>query len=234
MEWAYGITTVPERWDNLLVSSMASLAKAGFDRPHLFIDGEVRTQPDNSTQRRPRVGGWGNWALALAELWARNPKAERLAIFEDDILAVRNLRAYLERCPWPGKKSWLNLYTIKSNQNAIAAGGPGWHLSNQRGYGAVGLVFDRAAAEAVLVGLASMANRTVGKVRTSIDAAILVVLRKAEFQEWVHMPSLLQHVGEYSVLRKKRYAPECWFLTAPSFPGESFDAMEGLCPACKT
>jgi hypothetical protein len=41
LDWSYGVTTVPERTDNLLQTSLASLAKSGFDLPRIFVDGSV-------------------------------------------------------------------------------------------------------------------------------------------------------------------------------------------------
>ena len=39
MKWAYGITTVPSRRENLFERTLQSLAVAGFDNPRLFVDG---------------------------------------------------------------------------------------------------------------------------------------------------------------------------------------------------
>ena len=36
--WAYGVTTVPSRRDNLLPITLGSLRKAGFDKPRLARD----------------------------------------------------------------------------------------------------------------------------------------------------------------------------------------------------
>jgi hypothetical protein len=42
--WAYGITTVPSRLTTLLPRTITSLAAAGFDKPHLFVDGGTAAQ----------------------------------------------------------------------------------------------------------------------------------------------------------------------------------------------
>jgi hypothetical protein len=41
LTWSYGITTVPKRQNSLLQRTVKSLGEAGFDHPHLFVDGCV-------------------------------------------------------------------------------------------------------------------------------------------------------------------------------------------------
>lgn len=240
MKWACGVTTVPERRACLLPGTLQSLAAAGFDRPRLFVDGArpqldpwVRDKPDlEVTHRWPLIRTFGNWALGLAELYVREPGADRFAMFQDDLVAVRNLRAYLERCPYP-ERGYLNLYTFPSNQ-AIAPAGGGWYegallasgsgdLRFQTGRGAVALVFSR---EAVVTLLCSqhMIERPQDAQNgwKRLDGGVVTAMNKAGWREYVHSPSLVQHTGLVSSMRNRPHKQ------AESFPGEQFDALSLL------
>jgi hypothetical protein len=194
MNWAYGITTVPERVSNLLPQTIASLAAAGFDRPVLFVDGHIPGYDDLEVVCHPRVGQLRNWMHALFYLFTTQD-ADRYAIFEDDVLACRQLREYLERCP-PGKVYW-NLITLDENR-AYTNDVPGWHESNQLGRSACGLVFDRATVDCLL----RMERFVRGPVKgeTMSDAVVIATLKSLGYKELVHYPSLLQHVGLESTL----------------------------------
>lgn len=243
LRWAVGVTTVPERRETLLPRTLASLEAAGFDHcdVRLFVDGGA-TFPSGFTgvkmsSRFPRLHCAGNWLLALAELWLRDPLADRWAVFQDDLVACRNLRAYLEACPFP-ERGYLNLYTFASNQ-ARAPKTPdgrgslvGWYPSNQLGRGAVGLVFDRAGVVTLLssrhVWARNYPDPKAPERRTkAIDGGIVTAMQAAGWAEWVHNPSLLQHTGDVSTVGNLPHA------TAPSFRGEGYDAMELVAEAIR-
>lgn len=118
--WAYGVTTVPSRFENLLPRTLASLEQAGFPQPRLFVDGgqsmPAHLSGYEATFHDPKVNVFGNWALAAWELYLRNPSAQRYAIFQDDFVTYRNLRQYLESCPYP-ETGYLNLYTFPHNMD---------------------------------------------------------------------------------------------------------------------
>ena len=166
VRWAVGLTTCPERAD-MLTRTLVSLDNAGIPDPRLFIDG---------VHRCPRVRAFGNWLLGLLELYIRDPRADLFLMLQDDLLAGRGLRAYLESSPLP-PKGYGNLLTIYGNENVIAdppipgrAGplykSPGWYESQkckvgqewgplgyvQTGRGAVALLFPREAVEVLLDG----------------------------------------------------------------------------------
>jgi len=230
MKWAYGVTTVPMRQKDLLPRTLASLAKAGFDKPRLFIDDcSLALGIDfcdqfglEITARWPAIRTFGNWALGLAELYIRYPTADRYAMFQDDLVACTNLRAYLEVCPYPSKV-YLNLYTFPQNL-LLAKGRRGWYPSNQMGRGAVALVFSRDAVVTLLC-QSHMVNRPqdAHKGWKSIDGGIVTAFKLAGWQEYVHNPSLVQHVGTLSSMRNHPH-PQ-----ADSFPGEDFDALSLVC-----
>src|SRR3989304_3016743 len=146
MNWAYGITTVPERVETWLPQTLRSLAAAGFDRPVLFVDGHIPGYEDLEVVCHPRVGQLRNWMQALFYLFTTKD-ADRYAIFEDDVLACRQLREYVERSP-PGKVYW-NLITLDENR-AFTNDVPGRHGPNQWGRSACGLVFDHSTVDCLL------------------------------------------------------------------------------------
>ncbi len=240
MKWAYGVTTVPGRFDSLLPKTLASLAGGGFDLPRLFVDGVCDPAAIRQlgpqfevTHRQPNIRTFGNWALGLAELFIREPTAERYAMFQDDLVAVRNLKEYLTKLTYEDKTYW-NLYTMPENE-ALAPKlpnpdlrarktVPGFHASNQCGRGALALVFNQKAVIDLLTSL-HMIQRPMHAIRgwRSIDGGILTALQKAGYRELVHNPSLVQHTG----LTASTMGNRMWPLSE-TFPGEQCDALELL------
>ena len=237
LNWAYGLTTVPERLATTLPTTLASLKSAGFDRPRLFVDGDRETTQSwrqfglELTFRWPRLRTHGNWFLALHELFVRNPLADRYAIFQDDLVASANLRAYLESCAYPGDGYW-NLYTFPENQRLAPMVGQtgrqavGWYRSNGKGKGAVALVFDRDATLSMLSS-EHMAGRPMNLDRgwRAVDGGVVDSMRKAKRYEYVHNPSLVQHTGERSSMGNNDRRGFSVHPKAESFRGEDFDAM---------
>lgn len=198
VNWSYGITTVPERLDSTLPDTITSLARAGFDKPRLFVDGAGDPAPYQQfglevSMRYPRLRTAGNWVLSLMELYQRDPVADRYVIFQDDILACPNLREYLEKQQIPDKGYW-NLYNAPQNEKR--ATGQGWYESNQLGKGALGLVFSRVGAT-TLLSQPYLIIRPQDQARghLAIDGGIVTAMRNAGWKEYVHAPSLIQHTG---------------------------------------
>lgn len=227
--WSYGVTTIPERASNLLPITLQSLKAAGFPSPRLFIDG-CSDHPNcylEKTQRYPRVGAMKNWILSLGELYYREPKADRYALFQDDFVTHKNLRLYLEACPFPDRGYW-NLYTFPQNQMLAFDGEKikrGWFPSNQRGRGAVALVFGYPAVEALLT-----SDYMLKKVLCSrrghknIDGAVINVMRTLSvppFTEYVHSPTLVQHIGEESSIGNRPH-PDALGFYGPGFDARNF------------
>lgn len=252
MNWSYGVTTVPERRDTYLPATLRSLAAAGFHQPRLFVDGaDVGYDKIGGpiTHRTPRVGAWGNFILALHELYVREPVCERYALFQDDVTACRDLREYLERCPYPDGKDgrepgYWNLYTtLNSEWNVVDRGlFCGWiqgaDMVNQPlpstrlqcGRGALGLVFNREAVQ-IILGAPSAVGKPASADRPThcIDGAVVTAmnLHRTErhpcgWREYVHGPSLLHHAGVKSVVEKGKE----WTRNADSFRGEGWSALE--------
>lgn len=220
MNWAYGVTTVPDRFADLLPRTLGSLARAGFDKPRLFID-ETAPCPLPlaaaglpTTHRFPAVRTVANWVLSAWELYLRNPHADRYALFQDDLVAYCNLRTYLEHCDYP-HKGYLNLYTFPHNLHPRS----GWYLSDQMGRGAVGLVFNNEAMRTLFQQqhlIDKPLDSSAG--HSGIDGSISAAMKQAGYFEYVHNPSLVQHTGKYSTMGNSQH------LQADSFRGEDFDA----------
>jgi len=228
LKWSYGVTTLADRFDDLLPKTLTSLNRSGFGQPRIFVDGEGAL-PDcvaglPITQRIPKVMTMANWWLALTELYMREPLADRYAIFQDDLVCSRNLRAYLEASEYP-EKGYLNLYTFPENEKPTN----GWHESNQRGRGAVALVFNNEAVRSLL-----LAEHMIKKVQDrqlrrgyprgtkGVDGGVVESFRKIGWKEYVHSPSLVQHTGLVSSMGNRRHP------LATSFKGESFDLINLL------
>jgi len=235
MRWTYGITTVPARFDTVLPRTLHSLALAGFGEPRLFVDGEQC--PDIYEQRfdlpvtahYPVIHVYPNFLLGLWELYLREPDAERYAMFQDDLVSVRNLRQYLEHTPYP-PLGYLNLYTFMNNEALVKDKPVGFLPASQNGRGALGLVFTREAV-ITLLGSPHLAKRVqqtqtckAGLRRgwTHADGAVVEAMNAAGWSEYVHNPSLLRHTGSKSATGSAQYASD------KTFPGEDFDALEWL------
>jgi hypothetical protein len=159
--------------------------------------------------------------LSLWELYLREPTADRYAIFQDDLVAVKGLRQYLDACEYPRKGYW-NLYTVPGNLG-FSGDKQGWHKASRDGKGALGLVFSREA----VVTLSQQQYFLVRPQDTrrghqSIDGAVWTAFKNASWTEYVHSPSLLQHTGNG---RSSMEHPvnASWALS-DCFPGEGFDA----------
>lgn len=238
MKWMYGVTTVPSRRTTLLPRTLKSLEVAGFDRPHLFVDGEAdpnsyRREFDlDVTAHYPSLGPVGNWITSLWALYLLDPNADRFAIFQDDIVSSLGLKDYLDSVEINGV--YLNLYTAMDNERVIETVQRGkWVESKilsdnhpptverwQNGRGALGLVFDRSGVYELLSskGVARKPLDNVGG-KLKIDGMVVAAMNVAGYREMIHAPSLIQHTGGESTLSDKINR----FPEARSFMGETFD-----------
>lgn len=240
MKWRYAITTVPSRLETTFPKTLESLKNAGFDQPRISVDGIECSEPYKQfglpiTTRYPAIRTASHWVLTLYELYLRDCDensqvggglSDRYAIFQDDFLTYKNLRGYLEKCRYP-EKGYLNLYTFPCNQENAPNQGKtaGWYESNQMGKGALALVFDREAVTTLLQQQYLVVRPQCTKNGfKSIDGGIVTSLRNAGYKEYVHNPSLVQHIGLESTIGNIYDVTN----TATSFAGESFDALSLL------
>jgi len=228
IKWSYGVTTVPERRHKHLLRTLASLKRAGFEKPTLFVDNpnsEDLSEYNYSAlnlrtvyRTAPGLRTFGNWILAMWELYLLKPEATYFAIFQDDFVTYPNLRSYLEQCKYPEKGYW-NLYTFPVNQMDTK----GWYPAIGRGKGAIALIFDRKAVMRLL-STQHLSDRVQNPARgwRSVDGAVYEAMRQIFYVEYVHNPSLTQHTGTKSSMK----SPPQKF--SPSFIGENFDALSLL------
>jgi hypothetical protein len=180
----------------------------------------------------------GNWVASLLLLYIRDPWCDRYAIFQDDFQTVKNLRAYLEACPYSPRR-YYNLYTFPANQALCPPGRVGWFESNQRGKGAVGLMFDRETVTTLLT-----SSHLIGRFQDphrghkAVDGGVVESLQQKSWCELCHSPSLTQHTGRFSTMNKRAGStrdepapvPKEWgeSTLAVGFPGSDFDALDWL------
>ncbi|WP_435018737.1 hypothetical protein TA3x_000722 [Tundrisphaera sp. TA3] len=201
--WAVGVTTAP-RAAPTLAEGLASLAAAGWDRPRLFVDGDVAIPEPFSalprTVREPLVGAWPSYYLAVAELLMREPEADAYLLVQDDVLFAEGLdvRGYLERVLWPrGCSGIASLFCSR----AYSQPRPGW--ARFRGAwvrGAQAFAFSPESARAFVADLGVVEHRRRGSGLTHIDACIGEWAVRRRMSIYFPTPSLVQHIGEVSTL----------------------------------
>jgi len=204
-EWAVGVTTAPRRQETL-EACLASLVRAGWETPYLFVDSAVRI-PERFTTlpgtfRDERIGAWPNYYLALAELLMRRPHADAYMIVQDDVVFYDRepLTDYLAAVLWPGKVPGLvSLYCSAAD----AQGQRGWHCHD--GFwtaGPLALVFPREPAKTFLTDRAVFEHRWLpDPVRaTSLTGLVNRFAWDRRLPVWFPTPSLVQHIGETSTL----------------------------------
>lgn len=238
--WAYGVTTISSRFYTTLPRTLEHLVKGGFSTPTLYADDctlEQAQQLENRynlpvTPRRrhhheqPGIA-WSNYLLALWDLCIRNRNATRIVLFQDDISCPYNLKSYLSSQPYPEKGYW-NLYTSTDANEEIAQRQPsnGWFRSNQLGKGALALVFDRPAVEALLGHILTSQRARSAKLNwtKNIDGWVMEILVNQQgYTEYCHKPGLVQHcgVGISTVGSPQLVAPKCYI-------GDEADCMDLL------
>jgi hypothetical protein len=255
MKWSIGVTTVPARRSSLLPRTLASLKRAGFDSPRLFVDDchdPISYQQEfglEVTSHWPKIGPFMNWHLALWELWTRSlTGSEMYMMAQDDCLMSFRLREYLEESERRGltpSTSYKNLLEFPNNlqhRHAMTGGRDihGWYrgieLSErerapkgfQRGLGAVCLVFSRKAVETYLstpTYVNKPADRDQGY--RKVDGAIVCAMNTAGWSEYVHSPSLVDHLGHVTSIHGPG-RPQATHPKIPSWRGEDFDCMSLL------
>lgn len=221
MNWAYGVITVPERRYKYLPKTLESLKQAGFRTPTLFVDGHLGSFKEFNlpiVKRYSRIHAFGNWILALLELWIRNPRADRFAIFQDDFITYPNLKEYLDTCELKSDQYW-NLLTFPQNEALWDRKTLGWYPSNQFGRGAVALVFNYDCLYKILTSPYIMAKpRNKDNPHRSIDGCLVTSMTKSGVTEMVHYPTLIYHIGDGTSIGNRQHAKPA------SFQGQSFDA----------
>jgi orotate phosphoribosyltransferase len=208
-DWAVGMTVAP-RPVSTLKQSVASTMSAGW-QPLLFAEpGSDLSGRGNCqvVQRSQRLGCFHNWLAMLTELLQRFPQARRILTLQDDVAFTRDVRAFLEREPWPHETcGMLSLYTAGHYQN----GKPPYstiRVTRRPFWGALATVFPRKVAEAIVADPQSRQwlgarekNYTLGSPKiANSDTFIGRWLDSHGYTIWAYDPGLSQHIAETSSL----------------------------------
>jgi hypothetical protein len=203
--WSVGVTTAPRRHPTL-EWTLDSLARAGWDRARLFVDGPA-TIPSRYagwplTIREPQVGAWPNFYLGLIELLMRDPQADAYLMIQDDVQFFErsNLRAYLEKFLWPGDPPCpVSLFC--SGLDAKRA--HGWYANPWAWFlGAQAFVFSRRQAQQLVSDPDVLAHRwgPAGDGLALIDTIVGAWAYRRGTPIHYPTPSLCRHIGHASTL----------------------------------
>ena len=219
--WAVGVTTAPRRGPTL-ETCLDYLARAGWTDPRLFVDEGVSVSERFAllpvTLRRPSIGAWPNYYLALLELLSRHPDADVVMIVQDDACFYdrENLRAYLEQSLWPSEPPGIvSLYC----SSAYTRAEPGWHaMEDVWNWGALAFVFPRARALQFVTDPEVVRHRwTTGGLKL-VDEVVGKWALRAGVPIHYPTPSLVQHLGTTSTLWPG--VPSAGFRRADAFAGD--------------
>jgi len=207
--WAVGVITSPRRLPTL-ADCLDSVMRAGWPRPHVFVDGDVAIEPRHRhlpiTVRRPGTGPWPNYWLSLSELLMRAPHADAYLLLEDDALVYdrEDLRAYLEEILWPDEATgFVSLYSSM----AYTAEEDGWfELTEPWIWGALAFVFPRAAALDFVGHADVLAHRATDEGLLHADVLAGGWAAACGRKVFHPLPSLVQHIGETSTVWTKSAA----------------------------
>jgi hypothetical protein len=204
-QMAVGVTTAPRR-QATLSDCLASLLRSGWDRLHLFVDGDVTIPAEFdrfcAVRRNPQVGAWQNYVLSLRQLLILEPDADTLMMVQDDVLfpGFPSIRGYVETMPWPSQAPALvSLYCCAD----YTAAEPGWCAwTGTWKYGALAFVFPRELAEAFVTDehVRTYGARPTGSGTGGIDAIVGQWADRAGVSIHRPTPSLVQHIGDVSTL----------------------------------
>jgi hypothetical protein len=219
--WSVGVTTAP-RPTSTLAECLASLSRAGWDNPRLFVDGDADV-PDpfqnlRRTHRAPQLGAWPSFYLALAELLMREPGAHAFLIVQDDVVFASgfdDVRAYLEQVLWPGRTPGIVSLLCPRPYTRPE---PGWYrFHGDWIWGAQAFAFSPNAAREFLGDSRVIRHRDTHERNPLADIDWCVGQWASRHRRPIYYPtpSLVQHVGLTSSLWKSRrpwgYRRASWF-----------------------
>lgn len=202
--WAVGVTTSPRKEPTIDIC-LDSLARAGWERPRLFVDEGTRLADHQLalpvTYRQEKVGAWPNFYLALQELLLRQPDADAYLLVQDDAVFCdrENLREYLESCLWPGENvAAVSLYCPEPYTRRQS----GWHhIGGKWIWGALALVFPNEAARRFVVDHHVFDHRWSGRRKhAQIDVVVGDWALREGLAVYYPVPSVVQHIGQTSTI----------------------------------
>jgi hypothetical protein len=184
----------------------------------------------------PRMGTVFHWHRTLLDMYSADPWSEYYAVFQDDIRCVKGLKDYILFSQIP-QNSYINLLTFMENEEIIHDRQPGWmeayrgKSGYQRGRGAIALVFRHHVVEMLLSSRRFITRRHDAQLgNVALDGAVLGALAECSVSEFIHNPSLTQHVGIESSMGNPWNSNESdtRYAHAKSFPGECYNVYRSL------
>ncbi|WP_437194470.1 hypothetical protein [Planctomicrobium sp. SH527] len=221
------MTTAP-RGGPTLERCLASLARAGWERPRIFAEPEAPVPAGLPvTRRASRMGAWPNWYLALAELVLLDPLADCYFLSQDDVVYCQHVREFLEQDLWPAKETGLvSLYcpSIYHAKQQLPDYGPHEVAVGFGLVGALAYLFPAASARAILQDTQVVEHRLKGRRRglCNIDAVVGQWAHQTGRKVFYYSPSLAAHIGETSSIWPNQPARPS--RTSCNFLGEHVDA----------
>ena len=215
MDWSVVITTAPRGGESTLPRTVQSLEGAGWA-------GQVNVLADRERN------AWQHWKRAL-ELALQTP-ADCLLMVQDDVIACRGLRRYLEEeMPGDSRLAWASCWCPQKYGDRAQNGG-GWFRLDRgpNTCGAVCMAMPRTTAVALLrspmIQSYTWTGPRLGRRGTPeqldkccIDGKCGAWAEQHDLRVYYHFPSLVDHIGVVSSLGSPDNPPA---RTAANFVGE--------------
>ncbi len=235
--WAVGLTTAP-RAKSTVARCLQSLHAAGFF-PTVFAEpGSAIGLNAPTVWRTERLGCWRNYVQTLRDLLAMNPDAEAIAIFQDDVIACKDLREFAEHDLWPSLRTGVvSMYSPEEYEGGGAVG------IDKRGHMVLGLcacVFPRAVAQRLVTPEFATDWRGChapnGRVdephlKKAADKWVAECIAKMGLDVHHYRPSLVQHIDAPSAIghggnSQRRETSGLLFRTSRHFIGEQTSVFD--------
>ena len=188
------------------------MAAAGWSEPRLFA--EPGTEIPNNfadlplVRRESQLGAFPNWYLGLTELFLRQPRAEAYLMCQDDAIFAAASRAYLEKALWPAAA--VGVVSIYTPSHWSKGKTPGFHEERHgwASWGALAYIFPNPSVRALLSDPLFIKHRHHGAAEgmRNIDSLVGAWCESAKLPYYVHVPSLVQHIGDTSTIWTKASA----------------------------
>lgn len=237
-KWAVGMTTAP-RSKPTIFRCLASVHAAGF-RPTIFAEpGSIVTGLDAPViLRTERLGCWRNYVQTLRDLLRLNPTAEAIMIWQDDVVACRDLREFLEHDLWPSITTGVvSVYSPEEYESGEAVG-----IDKRRRMvlGVCAAIYPRAVAERLVSPEFASdwrgCHNPKGHVaephlKKAADAWVADCLARMKLGVYHYRPSLVQHLDAPSSIghggaSQKRPRTGKYFRQSTAFVGEETSAFD--------
>ena len=167
-------------------------------------------------------GAFANFRSALETVAGQANWEEPILVSQDDVVFCRHIPDLLRAILWPSKSTGaLSLYSARNPTHSPSRLLQRAHTANAE-FGACAIVLPVCVARL----LVEMEAKTPWKPDCMVDVFLWVYLKEAGLDQWVMVPSLVQHVGVTSTISDATLTDD---RIAPTFVGEHVDArMVGM------